>query len=77
VHLIHRGKVNKKYKENKILLNKIATHYGVQARFIVALWGIETDFGRLTGGFSVISSLASLTFDGRRHDYFKKELFTK
>ena len=68
-------KANKKYKENKILLNKIATHYGVQARFIVALWGIETDFGRLTGGFSVISSLASLTFDGRRHDYFKKELF--
>ena len=51
-------KANKKYKENKILLNKIATHYGVQARFIVALWGIEPDFGRLTGGFSVISSFA-------------------
>jgi membrane-bound lytic murein transglycosylase B len=68
-------KANKKYQDNKILLNKIARHYGVQGRFLVALWGIETDFGRLTGGFSVISSLASLAFDGRRHDYFKKELF--
>ncbi|MDC0093969.1 lytic murein transglycosylase [Alphaproteobacteria bacterium] len=68
-------KANKKYKENKILLNKISKHYGVQERFLVALWGIETDFGRLTGGFSVISSLASLAYDGRRHEYFKKELF--
>ena len=68
-------KANKKYKENKKILNKIAKHYGVQARFLVALWGIETDFGRLTGGFSVISSLASLAYDGRRHKYFKKELF--
>ena len=68
-------KANKKYKENKIILNKIANYYGVQARFLVALWGIETDFGRLTGGFSVVSSLASLAYEGRRHDYFKKELF--
>jgi membrane-bound lytic murein transglycosylase B len=68
-------KANKKYKENKILLNKIAEFYGVQPRYLIALWGIETDFGRLTGGFSVISSLTSLAYDGRRHDYFKKELF--
>ncbi len=68
-------KANKKYKENKVILNKIAKHYEVQARFLVALWGIETDFGRLTGGFSVVSSLATLAYEGRRHDYFKKELF--
>ena len=67
-------KANKKYKENKKILNVVAKHYGVQSRFIVALWGIETDFGRLTGGFSVVSALTSLAFDGRRHDYFKKEL---
>ena len=46
----------------------------MQPRFLVALWGIETDFGRLTGGFPVISSLASLAYDGRRSKYFKKEL---
>ena len=67
-------KANKKYIENKKILNQIAKHYGVQPRFIVALWGIETDFGRLTGGFSVISALTTLVYDGRRYDYFKKEL---
>lgn len=65
---------NKKYKENKAILIKVGEFYGVQPRFIVALWGIETDFGRLTGGFPVISSLSTLAFEGRRHDYFKKEL---
>ena len=67
-------KANQKYKENKKLLSQISEHYGVQSRFIVALWGIETDFGRLTGGFSVISALTTLVYDGRRYDYFKKEL---
>ena len=68
-------KANQEYKKNKKLLKSIGEFYGVQPRLIVALWGIETDFGRLTGGFSVISSLSTLAFDGRRHDYFKKELF--
>ena len=67
-------KANKKFKENKKLLVQISKYYGVQPRFIVSLWGIETDFGRLTGGFSVISALTTLVYDGRRYDYFKKEL---
>ena len=67
-------KANLEYKKNKKLLKTIGSFYGVQPRFIVALWGIETDFGRLTGGFPVISSLSTLAFEGRRHDYFKKEL---
>ena len=65
---------NQKFKENKKLLTQISKYYGVQPRFIVSLWGIETDFGRLTGGFSVISALTTLVYDGRRYDYFKKEL---
>lgn len=67
-------KANKKYNENKDILKKVSEHYGVQPRFLVSLWGIETDFGRLTGGFSVISALSTLAFEGRRHEYFKKEL---
>ena len=47
----------------------------MQPRFIVALWGIETDFGRYLGGFPVIPALASLAYDGRRSTYFRKELF--
>ena len=68
-------KANSKYKKNKKILEVISKHYGVQARFLVSLWGIETDFGRLTGGFSVVSALSTLAFEGRRHEYFKKELF--
>ena len=63
-----------KLKEHKELLRQISSKYGVQSRYIVALWGIETDFGRITGGFPVISSLATLAYDGRRSKFFRKEL---
>lgn len=56
------------------LLREVAAKYGVQPRFIVALWGIETDFGRYTGGYPVIASLATLAYDGRRGDFFRGEL---
>ncbi|MDH3239798.1 MAG: lytic murein transglycosylase, partial [Alphaproteobacteria bacterium] len=57
------------------LLKEVSQRFGVQPRFIVALWGIETNFGRHTGGFSVVRALATLAFDGRRAAYFRKELF--
>ena len=62
-------------RENAALLAEVAARYPVQPRFIVALWGVETDFGRVTGGFSVIAALATLAHDGRRSAYFRKELF--
>ncbi len=68
-------KAKKLYKDNYSLLKKIETHYKVQPRFIVALWGIETDFGRYTGSFKVIPSLLTLIYDGRRAKYFEKEFF--
>ncbi|MBW6520340.1 MAG: lytic murein transglycosylase [Desulfoarculaceae bacterium] len=60
--------------ENRELLTEVGRKYGVQPRFIVALWGIETDFGRLTGDFMVVNSLATLAYDGRRSKYFRGEL---
>lgn len=65
----------KLYAENLPLLKKIAARYHVQPRFIVAFWGIESDFGRLTGGFSVPAALATLAYDGRRSTFFRDELF--
>ena len=62
-------------ESNRAILDEVGAAYGVQPRFIVALWGIETDFGRLTGGFSVIEALATLAYDGRRSEFFRKELF--
>ena len=60
--------------ENARLLAEVSARYRVQPRFIVALWGIETDFGRITGGFPVIAALATLAHDGRRSAYFRREL---
>ena len=60
--------------ENRSLLTKIGKKYGVQPRFIVALWGIETGYGHNTGGFSTIDALATLAFDGRRSAFFRDEL---
>ncbi len=65
----------RRIQENKALLDKVSRQYGVQPRFIVALWAIETDFGRITGNFPVIDALATLAFDGRRSAFFREELF--
>ena len=64
-----------RFAEHRDILRAVSAKYNVQPRFIVALWGIETDFGRFLGGFSVVPALASLAYDGRRSAYFRKELF--
>ena len=61
--------------ENRALLTAIGRKYRVQPRFLVALWGIESDFGRIAGGFKVVAALATLAHDGRRSAYFRGELF--
>ncbi len=61
--------------KHRKLLREVSAEFGVQPRFILALWGIETDFGRLKGGFPVVTALATLAYDGRRSAYFRKELF--
>ncbi|MEK9678881.1 MAG: lytic murein transglycosylase [Rhodospirillaceae bacterium] len=64
----------KKLAENIEILTEIGKKYGVQPRFIVAFWGVETDFGRLDGGFSVVAALATLAHDGRRSKFFRGEI---
>ena len=60
--------------KHRRLLEKVGQKYGVQPRFIVALWGIETNYGSNTGNFNVIEALATLAYDGRRPRYFRGEL---
>lgn len=64
-----------KYNEHKELLEEVGEAYGVQPRFIVALWGIETNFGSYTGGFDVVSALTTMAYEGRREEFFKKQLW--
>lgn len=61
-------------QENWTVLRKIEEQYGVQAQYVVALWGMETSYGKNTGGFDIIASLATLAWEGRRGEYFKDEL---
>jgi membrane-bound lytic murein transglycosylase B len=61
-------------REHTTLLRELRAQYGVPPGIIVALWGIETDFGRSTGDFPVISALATLAYDGRRSTFFRQEL---
>lgn len=63
------------YNKHRVLLEEIEQQYSVQARFIVALWGNESNFGKITGNFPVISALTTLAYDGRREALFKKQLF--
>jgi membrane-bound lytic murein transglycosylase B len=60
--------------EHRAVLDGVGARYGVQPRFIVSLWGIETDYGRVTGGYSVIGALATLAYEGRRAEFFRGEL---
>ncbi len=69
---VQRGK--RLFNTHRMLLTRIGTAYKVQPRFIVALWGLETDYGRMTGGFSVIGALVTLAYDGRRSTFFRREL---
>ncbi|OAN46399.1 lytic murein transglycosylase [Magnetospirillum moscoviense] len=69
---VERGR--KLLAEHRAVLSEIERRYHVQPKYVVALWGIETDFGRVTGGYPVVSALATLGFDGRRSAYFRGEL---
>lgn len=61
-------------QEHRAVLKKISARYHVQPEYLVALWGIESDYGNHQGDFSVVQSLATLAYEGRRRDFFTGEL---
>ena len=63
-----------KLKQYGSVLSRIEQTYGVPPEVIVAIWGLETDFGVNIGKFPTIRSLATLAYDCRRSDTFKAEL---
>jgi membrane-bound lytic murein transglycosylase B len=64
----------KLYKKEKIIIEKIEKEFNVEKELLLALMGIETNFGKYLGKMDIISSLATLSFDKRRSDFFTKEL---
>ena len=75
-----RATINKKneaikiYNQNKSLINKVENEFNVDKEILLALWSIETNFGKHVGKMDIISSLATLSFDKRRSTFFTSEL---
>ena len=64
------------YKSNKNFINSIDIKFSVEKSLLLALMGIETNFGTYVGKMDILSSLATLSFDKRRSEFFTKELIT-
>lgn len=60
--------------ENKLLLDKIEKTYGVDRHVVVAIWGLESNYGDFMGHQKVVQSLATLAFEGRRQSFGRTQL---
>ena len=60
--------------KHKALLDKVSKKFGVQPRFLVAFWGLESNFGQYTGAFPVVGALVTLAHDPRRARFFREQL---
>jgi membrane-bound lytic murein transglycosylase B len=65
-----------KMLENDKLFKQVYNKYGVPKQILIAFWGLESNFGVNTGGFNLVSSLATLAFDKRRRTFFTTQLLT-
>ena len=66
----------KLFNKNQNLFNEIENKFSVEKEILLALWGIETNFGKHVGKMDIISSLATLSYDKRRRDFFSGQLLT-
>jgi len=64
------------YELNKDFINRIDNKFSVEKELLLALMGIETNFGTYVGKMDILSSLATLSYDQRRSDFFTNELIT-
>lgn len=64
----------KLYEQNRALLDEVTDKYGVPGRYLIAFWGLETNYGRFTGNTPIIEALATLAFDPRRSEFFSNQL---
>jgi len=64
----------KLYKKEKKIIEKVEKDFQVEKELLLALMGIETNFGKYLGKMDIVSSLATLSYDKRRSDFFTKEL---
>ncbi len=71
---ISQGRIQ--YQNLAPLMQNITDTYGVPGRYLIAFWGLETNFGGYLGNVSTLDSLATLACDSRRSEFFTNELIT-
>ena len=64
------------YKKNSKLINSVENKFNIERELLLALMGIETNFGTYVGKMDILSSLATLSFDKRRSEFFTNELIS-
>ncbi|MEQ4899025.1 lytic murein transglycosylase [Proteus vulgaris] len=75
--IVTNGRINQGanlYQANQNTLEQISKKYGVPSNYIIALWGLESGFGKVQGKEDVVSALATLAFEGRREELFTRQL---
>ena len=61
--------------QHREVLNRVASAYGVPAETVVAVWGVESNFGDISGKYPLLQALGTLSCEGRRQSYFSGEFF--
>lgn len=64
-----------KLTQHQNVLNRVAQAYGVPAETVVAVWGVESNFGNISGSYPLLQALGTLSCEGRRQSYFRGEFF--
>ncbi|KOA12522.1 lytic murein transglycosylase, partial [Acinetobacter baumannii] len=64
-----------KLVQHRDVLNRASQEYGVPAETIVAVWGVESNFGDISGKYPLLQALGTLSCEGRRQSYFRTEFF--
>ena len=62
------------YKKNSILIHEVEERFNIEKELLLSLMGIETNYGTYVGKMDILSSLATLSYDQRRSEFFTKEL---
>nr|WP_298891719.1 lytic murein transglycosylase [uncultured Acinetobacter sp.] len=66
----------KNMAQHRSALNRASTQYGVPAETIAAVWGVESNYGNISGKYPLLQALGTLSCEGRRQSYFRGEFFT-
>lgn len=64
-----------KLAQHRAILNRVASQYGVPAETVVAVWGVESNYGQISGKYPLLTALSTLSCEGRRQEFYRGQFF--